>query len=52
MDLEMVTAAEIGEAPRISLAMKRGCAVKLDDKTCQAHQGHGVVARIDRSHIR
>ena len=30
-----------------------GClTVELDDKTCQSCQGQGVVARIDRGHIR
>ena len=52
MYLKMVAAIEIGQAPWISLTMKRGLAVALDDKTCQARQGQGVVARIDRGHVR
>ena len=52
MYLEVVAAAEIGEVPWVPLTMQRGLAVELDDKTCQARQGQGVVARIDRGHIR
>ena len=52
MYLKMGAATKIVESPWIPLTMKRGCAVELDDKICQAHQGYGVVARIDRRHIR
>src|SRR6476646_1243531 len=44
----MVVAAEISEEPWASLALKRGLAIELDHKTCQANQLQRIVAQIDR----
>lgn len=44
MYLKMVAAAEIDQASWIPLTTKRGLAVELNDKTCEAGQCHGIVA--------